>query len=301
MCRKLGLLSLILCSTMLCLQAQSADSLIQYWEKKIGVVRRTASLPTSAAFIDEAIQSTSNDTVLGHLHLVRVDLAYDDRDYYEEASLSASKAINIFESLNHEEKLTEALILKMTLLYNFSRYDSARLYLNQMEQLYHQRNDTVGLTAVERKRGAIFNAQYDYVNAQIYYYKALRLYETVGDKSGIFTCLYNLGDLSYFCYDNYEEAKKYYEEALKVYPSLSAIPGILSTRILNQLGKIAESSEPIDLATGLRYHYQALEILKDKQKAAVSKRLHGDIASTYLLIANNLMLQKKLQRSFRNI
>ncbi|MEM0991928.1 MAG: histidine kinase dimerization/phosphoacceptor domain -containing protein [Bacteroidota bacterium] len=295
--RKLGLLGLILCSVVLCLQAQSTDSLIRYWNESINEVRATSEADVAAAFIDEAIQSTLNDTVVGHLHLVSVDLVYDDPNLYEDALLSASKAINVFESLNDKEKIVEALTLRMSLFYHFEQFDSATFYLNQIEQLCHQQNDTTGVAAVERKRGAIFNAQYDYANAQIYYYKALRLYETVGDKNGIFTCLYNLGDLTYFCCQNYEEAKNYYEKALKVYPNISNIPGILSTRILNQLGKIAEVSVPIDLEAGLQYHYQALEILEEKQKLAVPKRLHGDIASTYRLIADNLMFQKNYKKA----
>ncbi|MEM0991929.1 MAG: hypothetical protein AAF847_05755 [Bacteroidota bacterium] len=157
--RKLGLLGLVLCSTMLCLQAQSTDSLIRYWEVSIGEVRATSLPEVSERFIDKAIHSTSNKAVLGAIYMAKINLVYDHPDYYEKALYAADSAAEIFEELDDKKGVAEAYFSRVAAMVNFLDYDSTDFYLSKVEQYWHELDNRKGLADVARKRGTIYYYQ----------------------------------------------------------------------------------------------------------------------------------------------
>ncbi|MEM6697544.1 MAG: tetratricopeptide repeat protein [Bacteroidota bacterium] len=262
MSRKLGLLGLVLCSAMLYLQAQSTDSLIQYWEVSIGEVRATSLPEVSEAFIDEALRSTSNPSVRGAIYMAKINLVYDHPDYYKKGLYAADSAAEIFEELGDKKGIAAAYFSRVSIMVEALDYDSTDFYLNKIEQYCREVDSRGGLADVEFKRGTIAYYQSNYAKAQAYYYEALRLYEMIGNNSGMVSCFYELGELLYNCCQNYEEAKKQYEKALEIYPQTIDKPTIFFAQILNRLGSIAQYDVQKDLKKGLDYHYQALDIIE---------------------------------------
>ncbi|MEM9887477.1 MAG: histidine kinase dimerization/phosphoacceptor domain -containing protein [Bacteroidota bacterium] len=294
---KLGVLGLLICSAMLCLQAQSTDSLIRYWEVRIGEVRATSLPEVSEVFIDEALRSTSNKAVKGAIYMAKTNLAYDHPDYYEKALYAADRAIKIFEDLDSTKRLAEAFYAKSFLFIKEANYDSSYFYLDKSEQYYLQMNSTKRLARIELERGNISAYQSNYEKAQAHYYRALQLYEKLDDKSGMIYCFYFLGELLHNCCQQYDKAKKLYNKAAALFPQTKTSDNAMFAKVLNQLGNMYMYDKYRNLSVGLKYHYQALELLEALQQRAGPKYYHPDIAATYQMIANNLMLQKDYRKA----
>ncbi|MEN0051552.1 MAG: histidine kinase dimerization/phosphoacceptor domain -containing protein, partial [Bacteroidota bacterium] len=299
--RKLGLLGMFLCTGILSLQAQSTDSLIQYWSTKINEVRATSEADVSAAFIDKAIRSTADKEVKGAIYLERINLFHDDPDYYEEAMLSADKAAALFQSTNNFEKLATAFYKKASMIIKDLNYDSVYFYLDQSEKYYRQVGAIAGIAKVELRRGTSSYLQSNYTKSQQHYYEALRLYESIGDSLGRSRCFYYLGELSYYCCQNYEDAKENHQKAIDLLPQIYTNTTIFLARTLSRLGNIAEYGTQKDLQTGLDYHYQALEKLKEIQEITGEESIQNQISGAYKQIADNLMLQKKYKEALETL
>ena len=71
--------------------------------------------------------------------------------------------------------------------------DSARFYVNTLDSLAHQANDSLYIAEALRVRGMIADISSDYIEAQEFYYQSLNIHEQIDNRIGIARIQYNLG------------------------------------------------------------------------------------------------------------
>ena len=143
------------------------------------------------------------------------------------------------------------------------------------------------------------NYQYksDYPNAFEYDFKALKKFETLGDKRGMANCLRSIGTV-YQYEKNYQKALEYDLNALKIFEELGDKRGISSN--LSNLGIFYFSQQDYDKA--IEYDTKALKIsdeLGDHNSVAVQMGNIGDAYMHKKDYKNALEYDAKALKAFR--
>ncbi len=144
--------------------------------------------------------------------------------------------------------------------YAFGKGDfvNAQEYLLRSLKLVEELRDTSGIAACLVNLGFVYSAQPDYPRALEYYSKSLQLYTILGNKKGIGA---NLGNMAiiYMYQSNKEKALEYYLKALKLYEEEDLKLEI--ARILSAIGILYENQKNYKKAL----EYYAIALKKSKE------------------------------------
>ena len=115
--------------------------------------------------------------------------------------------------------------------------------------------------------GSVYDAQKDFQKALNYYSQSLKIKEQLGDSSTLATTLVNAGNV-YFEMDDLEKALEYYTRALAIFEAEKNSDGI--ARCFGNIGSICQ--EKGDNAKALGYFLKALQMaqeLKNENRVAI--------------------------------
>ena len=118
-----------------------------------------------------------------------------------------------------------------------------------------------------------------YQQAIEYHQQSLKIFQDIGDISGIASSLNNLGNV-YNSLGKYQQALEYYQQSLKIFQYIGNISGIAKS--LNNLGSASRNLGQYQQA--IEYHQQSLKISQDiGDISGIAKSLRGlGIASFFL-------------------
>ncbi|HLK57591.1 MAG TPA: tetratricopeptide repeat protein [Chthonomonadaceae bacterium] len=159
---------------------------------------------------------------------------------------------------------------------NQGDYASARTYLESSLQILREIGDRQGIATSLFNLGNVAGKQGDYASARSYHEQSLEIFRELGYKVGIAASLINLGNVAYFQGD-YASAHTYYEQSLEIRREIGDRQGI-ATSLIN-LGNVVGNQG--DYASARSYFEQSLEIkreLGDRQGIATSLISLGNVA-----------------------
>ena len=170
---------------------------------------------------------------------------------------------------------------------NKGNLSQALMYYQKAKKLQEEIGDKQATSTILNNIGFIFKNQGDIPVALEYYHKALKLREEIGDKNGIAQSLNNMGFI-YSSQDVNSKALEYFTKALQLQEEIGDKQGV--ARSLNNIGAIYKSQEAFSKA--LICYQKSLKIqeeIGDKQGIAISL---NNIGVIYL---NQNSLQKALK------
>lgn len=133
-------------------------------------------------------------------------------------------------------------------------YDSARLHLEQVSEIYKRLNNKRGEALSYSNLGLIFQNQGDYRKSLDYGLKGLQLLEELGDPSTIASALLNVGNV-YFLREEFMEAKAYYFKSLALKRELAK--DVMNQNIQKTLGNIANVYQKLGNRDSAFYYFKA--------------------------------------------
>ena len=183
-----------------------------------------------------------------------IGILYDNLLYHQKALEYYNKALKIDEELNNKDGIASDLC-------------NIGVTYKEIGQEYKNKGDTA-------------KALPQYNIALEYYFKALRIDEEIGNKSGVGADLGNIGSLYYSLHDN-DKAMEYFLKALKIFESLEnkrAMAIWLGNigNLLIELGNISQGEKylinslqldsSIGSVRGVMYKHESLSELYEKNK-----------------------------------
>ena len=135
---------------------------------------------------------------------------------------------------------------------------------------------TKGMAKSNNNLGVYYFVKVDYPKALEYYFKALKLYEEIGNKKGIAANLNNIG-IVYQDQGDYPKAVEYYFKALKIYEEIGNKKGIEGN--LSNIGTVYNDQG--DYPKALEYFFKALKLNEELgNKKGIAANL-GNIGIVY--------------------
>jgi tetratricopeptide (TPR) repeat protein len=145
-----------------------------------------------------------------------------------------------------------------SILDQLGEYDEARNLYHQSLKIFQDLGDKSGVSWSLQGLGVLAQNTGDYEEARKLYQESLKIFQDLGDKSGVAITLLHLGMLAQNTGD-YEEARKLYQESLKIFTDLGDKSGV--ARSLHQLGVLAQNITDYDEA--IKLYQESLKIFKD--------------------------------------
>ncbi len=205
-------------------------------------------------------------------------------------AIGQSKLIDSLKNkLNNEKQDTSKVFIEISICKAFNSkgdflqaLDYGIRALRRSKSLEISTNDAILLAARKGEGQALlnignaYNNQGNYGQAAIYYTKALKAKEALGDKRGIASANNNLG-LVYWSQSNYPVALDYFLRSQNMYEELDYKPGIALT--YNNIGLLYMDEENNDSA--LTYFKKSLFIEKERNNREGIDRGYNNIAIIY--------------------
>ena len=160
--------------------------------------------------------------------------------------------------------------------YGKSEYSEAMEYYFSGLKIYEELGDKSGMATIQVNIGSVYYNQSKYPEAMDYYLKALKIFEKLGDKSGIARVNGNIG-LVQWKNSKYPEATEYFFKALRMYEELGDKSGI--ARILGNIGIVYQEQK--DSPNALEYYFKSLKAYESLgDKSGIARNL-GNIGNVY--------------------
>ncbi len=239
------------------------------------------------------IVKLDEDAAQYQVHTLVKDFIKDvsDKDKWKKELI---KAAVYYEELFETSKDIWDYLESRNLFFEAEEYDKAGEMVGEMFELFHRwgyiefvrtlNQQTIDTAFGKVKADALFNlgkvldTQCDLDGASEKYNQCLKVYEELGDKSGIANTLIQLGNI-HKNQGDFDRAIEIYKRSQKIFDDLSDKSGI--ARILHQLGMIHQEQSDYDRA--IEKYNQSLKIkeeLGDKSGKAYSL---GQVAAVHYL------------------
>lgn len=159
---------------------------------------------------------------------------------------------------NHNKALEAKAIKNIGLYYDYKgNYKKALLCNNQLLTIYHQLNDSIGITYCYNSIGIILENQGNYEKALNHYQKALNLAKDIDNLKFLSKILNNIG-MVHMHLKSYKKALEYFKESLQIKTQLKNQFGIAIS--YNNIGLVYNNMDSLNLS--LEYYKRSLEILE---------------------------------------
>ena len=206
------------------------------------------------------------------------DLSFTYNSINPDEGLKFGKqAIELAEKLNWKKGMANAnRATGVNYAYGKSDYPGALEYFFKALKLYQEIEDKTGIAKILSNIGVVYWYQSDYPNALKYYFDALRIDEQSGNKNGIAATLCNIG-IVYNSQEDYTKALEYMLKANKIDEELGNKSGIAAN-----LGNIGELYRRLsDHAQALENDLKALQLYEELgDKNGIARNL-GNIGAIY--------------------
>lgn len=185
-------------------------------------------------------------------------------------------AIEIYQSINDQNGVTDCYIALGSIYYTKSEFDKALSKYNSALKIKQQIKDSLGISRCFTNIGNVFSELGKYKDAIDSYFAALKIKEKLNDIVGQAKCYNNIGHIHYN-QESYIKAEEYYKKALEIFKSKNLIQDISDIYI--SLGFIKNYQKKFDEALAL--FYESLKLKKTiNNRSGITKCLIN-IAEVY--------------------
>jgi tetratricopeptide (TPR) repeat protein len=160
--------------------------------------------------------------------------------------------------------------------YHLGEYYEAHRLYQESLRIFQDLGDKSGVSRSLHLLGWLAQITGDLDEARRLYQESLKISQDLGDKNGVSASLHQLGILAQYMGD-LDEARRLYQESLKISQDLGDMKGV--SRSLGQLGILAQAKGDLDEAR--RLYQESLKIsqdLGDKKGATLSLHQLGNLA-----------------------
>lgn len=134
-------------------------------------------------------------------------------------SKNAHKAIALSNTTKNHDALAKSYSFLITYHKDYSKLDSAFIYLEKAKDIYTQQENNNALANVYLKHKELLMVKADYAQATKKTYEALELYEKTNNKKGIAQCYAAICDLKYY-ERSYAEGVEWCDKAIAILEQL---------------------------------------------------------------------------------
>ncbi|MFT3908024.1 MAG: adenylate/guanylate cyclase domain-containing protein [Ferruginibacter sp.] len=174
---------------------------------------------------------------------------------YIEAIENYEHSLTIFDSLNDKRGVANILSNEGAVYYTQADNTKALEVLLRGLQVAEQTTDSQRIATILVNIGSVYSDKNESRDKALdYYFRALKIAKSLKDDALLGTTNVNIGEI-YFFHEDYQQALKYFEEALKDYAGTENYP-----YALNYIGKVYLKKK--EYATAIHYHQQALDYAK---------------------------------------
>ena len=191
--------------------------------------------------------------------------------YQDKEDLLRRKRINeyLLEKVTDKKEKVKVLDELGAIYYNVGEYCEASKYGERALKLSESLGDKSGVARLRLNLGTLAQITGDLDKARRLYEESLKTFQELGDKSGVARSLHNLGNLAWVSGD-LDEVRRLYEDSLKISRELGDKSGIANS--LLGLGNLARDTGDLDEAR--RLHEDSLKTFQELgDKSGVAKSL----------------------------
>ncbi len=199
-----------------------------------------------------------------------LDRFLDTRGCWNERGICLHQAVESADVL-HDRREKAGWVHNLGILaQKMGNYPEARKLYQQSLKIFQELGDKSGVSSSLHNLGALAQATGEYDEARKLYQQSLKIFQELGDKSDVSKSLHNLGALAQAT-GEYEETRKLYQQSLKIFQELGDKTGV--SKSLHQMGWLAQATGEYEEARKL--YLQSLKIKQELgDKSGVSKSLH---------------------------
>ena len=220
------------------------------------------------------IQYTTNDTLKVNL-LYKIGRKYYNLSNFDNAKIYTQKSLELSEKMKFQKGLQEAHFFYANIYYKESSFEAAINHANICLKMCKSRNDKESEAKCFNLLGITNRKKGEYNKSLSFYFKALPIWEEVGNKRKIAVLLNNIG-LIYYYIEKYVDALKYYNASFKISKEINYESG--KSIYYNNCGLVFHNQKQYQKA--LEYFENSLQIEKkqdDKYGITICYVNIGDI------------------------
>jgi tetratricopeptide (TPR) repeat protein len=182
--------------------------------------------------------------------------------------------IRDYQELPREERMNRSLATVLhslgSIRYLLEENNEARRLYQDSLKIFQELGDKSGVSTSLHQLGNLAYVTGDLAEARRFYQDSLKIFQELEDKSGVSTSLHQLGNLAYDTGD-FSEARRFYQDSLKIFQELGDKSGI--SKSLGELGHLAYDTG--DFSEARRLYQDSLKIKQELgDKSGVSTSLH---------------------------
>ena len=175
------------------------------------------------------------------------------------------------------ETIKVDILNKLTLTFLRSYPDSALFFAKQAETIAVKLNDKIGLAESYKNIGNVFNGKDNFINSNIYYHKALKIYTELQDTLGIAKIYNNMGALNRNL-GNLIQSLEYYQKSLELRQQIGDYAGMAKT--YNNIGIVHNCQNNKSLA--INYFQKSLKIRETYGDRLGLSGCYNNIGAVYM-------------------
>ncbi len=182
----------------------------------------------------------------------------EQQGHYTESLAAAEEAYGLAKQAEAPIIEVEALRLQGVVYLQRGEYSKALRLFEQILKLYEELGDRSGVAIATNMIGGVSHALADYNRSLEYFTRALALFEELGDRAGVANVTTNIG-IVYVAVSDYNCALEYYTCGLALHEELCQHSGVANTT--NNIGIVYESLS--DYNRALEHYTRALALFEE--------------------------------------
>ena len=143
----------------------------------------------------------------------------------------AQEAIRLSDDAGYEVGKAEGFSTIGGVYYDQSNFEQAQVFFNRALSVYEKEADTTGISRIQNSLGTMYSDLGDYPMALEYYLKSLRNGQRMSDTIRIATAYMNLGTVYQEDESTYPQAKESYQEAIDMFGKKNYKIGVAGTQL----------------------------------------------------------------------
>ncbi len=226
------------------------------------------------------VQHTTNDTI-------KVDLFYEiGKKYYylsdfDSAKIYTQKSLELSEKMKFQKGLQKSNFFYANIYFRESYFETVIYHANICLKICRSRNDIESEAKCLNLLGITYRKKGEYNKALNFYFKALPIWEKVGNKRKIAILLNNIG-LIYYYLEKYDDALTYYNASFKISNEINYESG--KSIYYNNCGLVFHNQKQYKKA--LEYFENSLQIEKQQNDKYGITICYVNIGDIYRALEN---------------
>jgi len=226
------------------------------------------------------IQYTTNDTLKVNL-LYKIGRKYYNLSDFDNAKVYAQKSLELSEKMKFQKGLQEAHFFYANIYFRESYFETAIYHANICLKICRSRNDIESEAKCFNLLGITYRKKGEYNKALNLYFKALPIWEELGNKRKIAILLNNIG-LIYYYLEKYDDALTYYNASFEISKEINYESG--KSIYYNNCGLVFHNQKQYKKA--LEYFENSLQIEKQQNDKYGITICYVNIGDIYRALEN---------------